>query len=211
MDALDQVAAPAGELLARVDDLLARVGAPDDHPVWPLLRRVRALPSEAAGAVVALSAAPIEAVAGELRGHAATHEEARSALRVAVGWDGAAAEAFTAYRQDLCDHLASAADDLAAVADAAHDVAEWAVRARSRLATTLAEVIASAEAVAVVVGAPDAAHAAATIAVRVLATVDAIAADGESVLRTTAAAGGRLSSRRAAGPASFDRTVWIEL
>src|SRR5256885_352929 len=46
MDLLDRVYPVARELLDRVDATLLAGGAPADHPIWPLLRRLGALPGE---------------------------------------------------------------------------------------------------------------------------------------------------------------------
>jgi hypothetical protein len=82
MDALDLLAGPAGELLTRVDGALARSGAPDAHPIWPLLRRVGALPGAAVGAVAELRPAPLAAAAPSLRTLAQGYAEASAAAEV---------------------------------------------------------------------------------------------------------------------------------
>jgi len=209
MDALDHLAGPAGELLERVDDLLARWGAPDDHPIWPLLRRVCALPGEVCAAVVALSRDPLDAVTRDVGVHVRDYQEVRAALSTPVAWDGAAGDAFAAHRAGLADGAAAAGEDLAATAAAADEVAEWIDRSRRELAAVLGEVIASAEAVEVVSGSTGAASAAATIGVCVLAAVDTVIDDGDAILRTTATAGVHRATRVAAGPSGYDRTTRV--
>jgi hypothetical protein len=51
MDPFDRLAGPAGDLRRRVGESLAAGGAPEGHPIWPLLRRLRALPGEALAAL----------------------------------------------------------------------------------------------------------------------------------------------------------------
>ncbi|GAA1845748.1 hypothetical protein [Asanoa iriomotensis] len=181
-DALDHLAAPAGELLARVDDLLARFGAPDDDPVWPLLRRVRALPGEAVAALTeTLRAAPVATAGADLRSHAAAYADAQAVVTTPVAWEGPAGEAYAAHAARLSADLAAAGDALAAAGRLADDTAAWIGRTRSRLAGVLADALASAEAVAVVLHTDDAPAAAATIATRVLSALDAAIAEGENL------------------------------
>jgi hypothetical protein len=47
MDALARVEPVARPLLREVDVALATLGAPADHPVWPLLRRLGVTPADA--------------------------------------------------------------------------------------------------------------------------------------------------------------------
>ncbi|HEX2771919.1 MAG TPA: hypothetical protein VHN18_05745, partial [Micromonosporaceae bacterium] len=153
MDPLDLIAAPADNLLGRVDDVLAVAGAPAEHRLWPLLRRLGALPSDVLQAFVALRAAPLEAAAVRLRARAAGYDDGRSALR-AVSWEGAGGEAYEQARKALAAHLVDGPDSLAgrleATARYLDDVAEWVERSRRSLARTLAGAMTSAEAVAVV-------------------------------------------------------------
>jgi hypothetical protein len=204
-DALDHLAGPAAELLARVDDVLARFGAAASDPVWMLLRRVRALPGEAVTALVpSLSPAPVAAAAATVRERAGPYADARAALAVPVDWEGPAGEAFTAHAERLAGDLGQAADELAATGRLADEVADWIARTRSRLAAVLADALGSTEAVSVVLGLADAPRSAAAIATRVLAAIDEAVADGESLLhrrrdRPASPAGGTLP------PASYER------
>ncbi|MEV0713480.1 hypothetical protein [Asanoa sp. NPDC050611] len=203
-DALDHVAVPAGDLLGRVDDLLARFGAPDDDPVWPLLRRVRALPGEAVSALAAaLRAAPVASAGDEMRARSAAFAGAQAVAATPVPWDGPAGEAYAAHGGRLSADLAAAGDALFATGRLADEVADWIDRTRARLARVLADVLASAEAVSVVLGADDAARAAATIATRVLSTLDVAISDGETLWRPPTV--GRGATAGAQFPASYER------
>jgi len=209
MDALDHLAGPGLELLDRVDDLLVRAGAPDDHAIWPLLRRVRALPGEAAAAVVALSRGPLDVAARDVRLLVRGYDEVRGALSTPVAWEGAAGDAFATHRAGLADGVVAAGDDLAAIAATADEVAEWIDRSRRGLAAVLGEVIASAEAVEVVSGSTGAASAAATIGACVLAAVDTVIDDGDAIPRRAAPAGAARATRAAAGSPGYDRTTRV--
>ena len=79
--------------------------------------------------------------------------------------------------------MASAAAHVLATSSSADAVAAWVTDARSRVAIELAAVLTSAEAVSIVLGAPDAQRAAATIAVRVLSVVDDVIAEGAMLVR----------------------------
>jgi hypothetical protein len=172
MDALDRLAGPAGGLLARVDDILAATGAPDDHPLWTVLRRVQALPGDAVAAVVALRPSAMSEAGATLRGYLPAYAGARDALDRPVEWSGAAGDAFAAHARTLAEALASAAAGVRETSTAADAMAGWLADVRARLAVELAAVLSSAEAVTVVLGAPEAPLAAATIATRVLSAVD---------------------------------------
>jgi hypothetical protein len=157
MEPLDHLAGPAADLLGRVDDLLTEAGAPAAHPIWPLLRRVRVLPGEAVAAVVALRPERLTSTASVLRRQRARYDAAAMDLATEVAWHGAAAEAFLARRTALAAHLADGPESMvgrleasAAYLDA---LAEWVTAGRAQLARTLADVLVSVEAVALVVGA----------------------------------------------------------
>jgi|HigsolmetaAR206D_1030411.scaffolds.fasta_scaffold00514_3 hypothetical protein len=178
-DALDHLAGPADALLDRVDRLLATAGAPDGHRIWPLLRRLRVLPGDAARALLACRSAPLTGVGAAARAAVRAYGDARDALAAVDSWRGPAAETYAARRRALGAYLAAGPESLAgrmaATAGYAEEVAGWIDRSRTALARTLAEVLGSAEAVAVVTG-RDAdptvvASAAAEIGARVLATV----------------------------------------
>ena len=171
MDALDRLAGPANDLLTLVDRALARTGAPGAHPVWPLLRRVGALPGVAVGAIVELRPAPSAAAVPSLRelargyadasavvtlgGSAAAVRSGASGIAVGSdGWQGGAAEAFAARWSALSAHLVGGGDSLYARLEAtaayADSIAAWMSRTRGAVAETVARVLTSAEAVAMV-------------------------------------------------------------
>jgi hypothetical protein len=171
MDALDRLAGPALELLSRVDATLARAGAPRDHPLWPLLRRLRVLPADAVAAVVAVKPAPLSAAGPALRTLSRQYAQPRA---TPPDWKGPAARAFTARWASLSAHVEHGlAGRLAETASYADEVADWVSRTRLAVAGTLAVVLSSTEAVAIGSGAESAevARAAADIASRVLGTI----------------------------------------
>ncbi|MEV4533221.1 hypothetical protein AB0J82_05250 [Asanoa sp. NPDC049518] len=202
-DALDHLTRPAGHLLARVDDLLTRFGAADDDPVWPLLRRVRALPGEAVAALVStLRAEPIAEAGAAVRARTTTYDEARVAVSAPVAWEGPAGDAFSAHAARLAADLTAATDALGATARLADEVADWVARTRASLAAVLADVLTSGEAVAVVLGTSDASRAAVTIATRVLTALDAAGADAETISHPL---DGHRSAVEGSPPASYER------
>ena len=185
MDALDRLAPPAADLLARVDAMLARCGAPPGHPVWPLLRRLHALPGEAVSAVVAASAAPLDTTGSALRRIEETYRHAYIALPpTPEGWRGAGAESFAAQwaalRRHLGQDLTGRLRDTVSFVEA---IGDWTRETRLALARTLAAALTSAQAVLVRTAAtapddretapvpPDVVRAAADIAARVLSTL----------------------------------------
>jgi hypothetical protein len=208
MDALDHLTGPAADLLTRVDDLLCRAGAPAGHPVWPLLRRLGALPGDAVAAVAALRAGPLTAAGPTLRDLAHRYADVAAPLTGDDRWQGAAGQAYDAARRGLAAHLDSEADSLTgrlhSTAGYADALADWVDRGRRAVARTLAEVLASAEAVTVTVGraptgVPGPALAAAEIAARVLGVVADVHAEGEELLRRWAPELGELPPPRATG------------
>ena len=153
MDALDQLAPEAAALLARVDATLARCGADVDHPVWPLLRRVRALPGEVVSALAEVRPGPLAAAGSPLRSLAEGYGEEHVPDLPADVWRGAGAESFARRWSAMSAHLDGGPDtltdrlvDTAGYLDA---VAGWLAQARDSLARALAEVLTSAEAVRV--------------------------------------------------------------
>jgi uncharacterized protein YukE len=136
--------APGRDLLARVDDTLVAAGAPADHPLWTLLRRVGALPGEAADAIAALRPEPLEAAADEVRALAETYA---SESPDPDGWTGTAARAYAARWRDLSGHLDDVATRLAATGAHLTEVADWTRNARRALVAVLADALGSAEAV----------------------------------------------------------------
>ncbi|MGI5147055.1 hypothetical protein ACQEVC_11830 [Plantactinospora sp. CA-294935] len=150
MDVLEQLAEPAVTLSGRVDDLLAAAGAPDRHRIWPLLRRLRVLPGDAVRAVLGLRPGELAAAGGEVSGELRrTYREAGAVVADGGSWQGPAAEAYAAHRTGLAGHLTGLAGRADATAAYAEAVAGWIADTRYALARTLADVLGSAEAVAV--------------------------------------------------------------
>jgi hypothetical protein len=181
MDRLDQLLDTAGPLLRRVDEVLTAGGAPPDHEVWARLRHVRLLPSDAVQAVAALRPADLTEAAPQLRAGADTYARTAAALPPPGPWTGEAADAYETARRRAATHLSGGPDSLeerlhatAALADA---LADWMTGARDGLASVLAEVLTSAEALSLFVHGdadPPAARdvtAAAEVAARVLGAV----------------------------------------
>lgn len=175
MDRLDELLAVADPLLRRVDEVLSTIGAPGGHEVWSELRRVRLLPGDASRAVAALRPEAIREAGPELRADARAYADLADALPLADSWSGEAADAYEVARRSAAEHLNGGPGSLGARMEATADLAEsltgWMVDARGGLAGTLAEVMLSAEAVAVLDGdhpPADRAAAAAVIGARLL-------------------------------------------
>ncbi|KXK59593.1 hypothetical protein AWW66_23460 [Micromonospora rosaria] len=198
MDALDRLAEPGLDLLRRVDTLLA-AGAPEGHPVWPLLRRLQVLPGEAVRGFLDLHPAPLTTAGHAVRRLVRGYDQASATLTDPVAWSGPAASAYGQSRAALLRHLDEGPDSLVgrleSTAGYADALADWVDGSRAALARTLAEVLGSTEAVAVVAAtSPQAAERepgsgrvgaaeAAEIARRVLAVLS-VAYDGaETLLR----------------------------
>ena len=197
MDTLASVAEPGRDLLARVDAVLAASGAPADHPIWPLMRRVGALPGDVLEAFCALVPENLAAAGERVRVRAETYAEERADLAAAVtatDWTGTSASAFEQRWAALGEHLGgSAAPDapslagrLAATASYVDDVAAWMRAARGDLAHEVATALGSQEAVRLRVadagaGGTSVAGAAATIGVAVLAAAERQAGAAEEV------------------------------
>ncbi|MFF5172782.1 hypothetical protein ACFY3U_09125 [Micromonospora sp. NPDC000089] len=213
MDALDRLAEPARELLARVDDRLAE-GAPEAHPVWPLLRRMRLLPGEALGVFLELHPGPLATAGHAVRRHVGEYDDACAALADPVLWSGPAAGAYDEARGALLRHLDEGPESLVgrleATAGYADALAHWVEGSRLAVARVLAEVLGSAEAVRVRAESPAGALAAAEIATRVLAVLG-VAYDGaETLLREWSPSLGESTWRPpTGGPAHHGRPVRV--
>jgi hypothetical protein len=200
MDALTRVEEPGRNLLARVDAALAAAGAPADHPIWPLLRRVGALPGDVLDAYCALEPHRLTAAGERVRVRAETYAEERADLAAAVAatdWTGVSASAFEQRWAALGEHLGgtaapdvpSLAGRLAATASYVDDVATWMRAARRDLAHEVATALGSQEAVRLRLDGAEAgtsaqaagASAAATIGAAVLAVADRQAVAAEEV------------------------------
>jgi hypothetical protein len=197
MDALDRLAEPGLDLLRRVDTLLA-AGVPEGHRVWPLLRRMQVLPGDAVRGFLDLDPAPLSGAGRSVRRLVRGYDDVSAALTDPVLWSGPAASAYERERAALLRHLDEGPESLVgrleSTAGYADALADWVEGSRLALARALADVLRSAEAVAVVAATSAGAPArpgpvgpgvadAAEIAARVLAVL-CVAYDGaETLLR----------------------------
>jgi hypothetical protein len=201
MDALDRLAGPAEELLSRVDGTLTGAGAPGDHPLWPLLRRLGVLPGDAVAAVAALRPAPLAAAGPALRTLSSQYAQPHAAP---PAWHGPAADAFTARWTTLSAYVEHGlAERLADTADYTEAVADWVIRTRIAVARTLATAMTSAEAVTLRTGAEpgQVVRAAADIACRVLGAVADAYAQADLLLAAWSGRLGELAFTPASGAA----------
>jgi hypothetical protein len=202
MDRLDHLLDTAGPLLALVDRVLSTVGAPEGHPVWPELRRVRLLPGDAARVVGALYPEAILDSVPELRADAQAYAALADALPLAGGWEGEAADEYERARRRTAEHLNGGPDSLghrmAATADLADALTSWMARARGDLAAILAVALTSAEAVDLTAGGlpPDEeARLAADLAAPLLRTVADSYDRGEALIDEAVALQNALTGR----------------
>jgi hypothetical protein len=181
MDALARLEVVARDLMRQVDAALVTLGAPADHPVWGLLRRLRTTPADAVAFFVGIDASGLRDAAATLRDQAEGYEA--MPIPVDVPWRGAAGESYAAHGTDLDNHLTGPlAHRLRGSAACADEVADWCRRSRDRLARALATVLTSAEAVTVRSGPPTGVVvAAADIGAHVLAAVDEAVAAGRAL------------------------------
>ncbi|GAA0709951.1 hypothetical protein Drose_02770 [Dactylosporangium roseum] len=156
MDALERLSGVGGDLLRHVDAALAEDGAPADDPIWPLLRRVGALPGDALDFALRLDAPALRIAAEELRAIADRFAHERDRLAADVGrsaWEGTGAEAFAAVWRSLSDHIGPGPDPaticgrLLATVSYVDGLAGWAVHLREEMAEAVARAVSSAEAV----------------------------------------------------------------
>ncbi len=141
MDALDRIIGVAGPLLARIDEIVEYAGAPEHHPVWTELRRVRLLPGDAVDAVAALRPEAVDEPA--LRSARDSLAEVATALPAAAGWDGPAADAYRAHRDGLAAQVEDLAARAVATAELGAEMADWMRAARRDVAAVLADVLSS--------------------------------------------------------------------
>lgn len=150
MDRLDEMLDVASPLLRRVDELLETAGAPPDHGLWAELRRVRLLPGDACRAVAALQPEAFADAVPELRADARACADTAADLPPPGDWTGAAAETYDDLRRRTAAQLGGGPDSLderlEATADLAVALTEWMSRTRADLATSLALVLISADA-----------------------------------------------------------------
>jgi len=153
MDALDRLAEPGLDLLRRVDTLIA-AGVPEGHRVWPLLRRMQVLPGDAVRSFLDLHPVPLASAGHAVRRLVRGYDDVSAALTDSVLWSGPAATAYGQQRAALLRHLDEGPDSLVgrleSTAGYADALADWLEGSRLALARTLADVLRSAEAVAVV-------------------------------------------------------------
>lgn len=151
MDQLDQVLDTATPLLRRAEGVIDVAGAPAGHPLWDHLRRVRLMPADAAQAVAGLRPSALADAAAELRAGARVSIEVAAALPGPGDWEGDAADAYDDQRHRVAVDLSGTAESMEerfeATADLAAALQDWMTRTRRNLATALAEILTSAEAV----------------------------------------------------------------
>jgi hypothetical protein len=146
-DPLGRLHEAASRLLAEVDETLARWGAPDHHPIWPLIRAIGLLPGEAVVAVETLSWDAFRQRADLMHSH---HERGTSVgdlLAAPSGWEGPAAEAAGAKLESARAGVQTLTTNAGVLAQLMGELAEWGMQGRLRLARTLAKVITSGQAV----------------------------------------------------------------
>ncbi len=218
MDLLDRVYPVAVPLLDRLDATLLAGGAPADHPIWPLLRRLGALPGEIVGQLAGVVPDGLTGAADTARQQADAYRHRTDEVPMPAAWRGPAADAYAATWSGLSAHLAGSGPDslagrLTDTAGYLDDVAAWLARARRALAGTVAECLGSAEAVTLRSapatadwlsgggtgsGAPSpgaAALAAATLGAHLLGTTAEILDDGRAVTDWWAGRLGELTYR----------------
>jgi hypothetical protein len=218
MDALARLEPVARPLLAAVDRLLGTLGAPADHAVWGQLRAVGGTPADAVGFFARLRPAQLAASGSGLRGL----ERAYAAIDipVTVPWRGPAGEEYAAYAAALAEHLNgddSLAGRAAGSASYVDEVAGWQQRSRDRMARALADVLVSAQAVAVTAhrGAADASLdaviAAADIGAYLLSLAAAAIREGHDLHQSSPAGLSELAFRAPAGPRAAGPDAAIDL
>jgi hypothetical protein len=149
MDALARLEPVARPLLRAVDSALDQLGAPPEHGVWALLRRVGASPGDAVTFISGMQPDRLGPVAASLRERAAGYDSA--ALPRDVRWRGRAGASYAVRADALDAHLrangsGSLVGRLRATAGYLDDVADWQRRSRDRVARALGEVLTSTQA-----------------------------------------------------------------
>jgi len=193
MDLLDRVHPVARPLLEKVDATLVAGGAPAGHPIWPLLRRLGALPGDAVAQLAAVAPDGLTPASDDLHQHADRYRQRVDEVPMPAGWRGPTADAYAASWSALAAHLAGSGTDtlagrLADTASYLDEVAAWLSRARRAVAGTVAECLGSAEAVTLHSGSGDpgpspsaVTAAAAAIGAHLLATVVEVLDDGRAL------------------------------
>ncbi|OLE26296.1 MAG: hypothetical protein AUG44_13420 [Actinobacteria bacterium 13_1_20CM_3_71_11] len=183
MDLLDRVYPVAAPLLDRVDASLAASGAPADHPIWPLLRRLGSLPGELVVHLAGVSRDGLTGASDALRRYAGGYRQRADEVPMPAAWRGPAAEAYGATWSGLAGQLAGGPDTLTGrledTASYLDDVTAWLGRTRRALAGTVAECLGSAEALALKASSDPVA--AATIGAHILAVAAEALDDGRAL------------------------------
>ena len=157
-ESLDTMAPVARDLLHRVDLTLTQLGAPPDHPVLSLLRRLRVLPGQALDFALSASPQALVDAAAQLRQIRASYDSEVATpldrVMAELGWSSAGQAAFTARWRSLMDHLAgqeggrdSMAGRLLETAAYAESVAGWFSHLRYAICEALIPALSSEEAV----------------------------------------------------------------
>lgn len=183
MDLLDRVRPAADDLLGRVDAAFRMLGAPAGHPVWALMLRLGATPSDAVAHIVTLAPESLRETSAALRRSAGDWPATIASLPAGVDSRGIAAEAYAATRPVIAEGLGGLVDGLTDTSDYVDDVADWMARARRDLAGELAACLGSREALTLRSAGVDHAAilAAAEIGARVLTTVSTSLDEGWQV------------------------------
>jgi hypothetical protein len=152
MDALARLAPVAQPLLRDVDNALATLGAPGQHRVWGLLRRMGTTPAGAVTFFVDIDPYRLHAAGETLRDWAMAYEGAT--VPATVPWEGSAAQFYAASAAALSRHLHGDADEsmagrLRADASYVDSVADWVQQSRAQVARMVARVLTSSQAVTV--------------------------------------------------------------
>jgi uncharacterized protein YukE len=198
-----------GDLLARVwphaEDLLHRIdaqvridGAPADHPVWDLVRRVGALPSAAIEHFLWLEPAPLRRAREQMLDEAESAQAALSQVR-GVAWEGAGANAFRDRWAGLVQFADAVDQRFIATAEFLADVAQWMQHSRDELAIEMAACLGSREAMAIKVDL-DHRTAAADLAERILAAAASCLDQGWDLRAQWADRLGDVPWRKPSGP-----------
>jgi hypothetical protein len=152
MDALVRLQEASMGLLGRVDRVLALHGAPEQHAIWPLLRRGGLLPGDAVAAAAGWSPESLQQPIALLHKHRERLVEVEHLLRPPSGWQGPAAEGATARVEALQRSHEVLARNAEVLEAGLGELTEWFGEARARLGRSLARVMSSAQAVTVTIG-----------------------------------------------------------
>lgn len=152
MDALHRLVAVAGGLLGQIDRALLRQGAPENHPVWRLLREVGALPGEAVEALAGWQADAWWELRAGLKVERDRYEQVLELLHRPVTWEGLSGGAAAAQLTALSRATEQAAERLDRTDLHLREREQWLSDSRDAVARALARAMSSIEAVALVTG-----------------------------------------------------------